>query len=242
MPLKVIGAGLGRTGTLSLKAALEQLGFAKCYHMVEVVAHPAHARVWENAADGKPVDWEALFDGYLAAVDWPVCGFYAELAALYPEAKVILTVRDAERWYESVRQTIHMVQGAFPRWILLWNPRMRRILALTNKVIWSGSGMFEGRFEDRTFALEVFRRHADEVRQAIPAERLLVYDVAEGWGPLCAFLGVPVPADRRFPHVNDTREFRTRVRRAWWIIQLNAWVTIILALVLGAWLAGIIAR
>ncbi len=99
--IKVIGAGLGRTGTLSLKAALEELGFSRCYHMTDVFAHLEHARVWDDAARGLPVDWDTLFQGYQATVDWPGCAFYEEFMRRYPDAKVILSVRDPERWYEA---------------------------------------------------------------------------------------------------------------------------------------------
>src|SRR3954454_13602548 len=209
MPLKVIGAGLGRTGTLSLKVALEQLGFARCYHMTEVLAYPEHIRVWDAAGRGEPVDWEALFRGYQATVDWPGCNFYQEYLRLYPEAKVILTVRDPERWYDSARQTIYAVRTAIPRWGM--PPRMRRLLAMIERLIWDG--VFRGRFEDKTYAIEVFHRHNEEVKQTVPPERLLVYEVRKGWGPLCAFLGVPAPEGEPFPHVNDVEEFRARTRR-----------------------------
>src|ERR1700755_3256651 len=111
MPLRVIGAGLGRTGTPSLKVPLEELGFGKCYHMTEVLARPGDARVWDAAARGEPVDWEAMLRGYRATVDWPACTFYRDFLKLYPEAKVILTVRDPERWYDSARQTIYHVRS-----------------------------------------------------------------------------------------------------------------------------------
>src|SRR3954470_4070353 len=132
MPLKVIGAGLGRTGTLSLKVALEELGFAKCYHMTEVL--PEHMRTWDAAARGEPVDWESLFRGYQATVDWPACNFYAEYLRLYPDAKVILTVRDPERWYASARRTIYAVREALPGWAIALNPRMRRVLAMADRL------------------------------------------------------------------------------------------------------------
>ena len=209
MPLKVIGAGLGRTGTLSLKVALERLGFDKTYHMSEVIAHPDHVPVWEAAGRGEPVDWEALFRGYQATVDWPGCNFYREFLARYPDAKVILTVRDPDRWYDSARQTIYAVRTAFPRWGI--PPRMRRVLAMTERLIWDG--VFGGRFEDKTHAIEVFQRHNEEVKQTVPPDRLLVYEVKRGWGPLCSFLGVPVPEGEPFPHVNDAEEFRSRIRR-----------------------------
>jgi hypothetical protein len=212
MPLDVIGAGLGRTGTLSLKAALEELGFGRCYHMMEVIAHPEHVPVWNAAGRGEPVDWEALFRGYRAAVDWPACNFYEELMRVYPAAKVILTVRDPDRWYESARQTIYQVRRVFPGWALTLLPRMRRLLGMIDRLIWDG--FFQGRFEDRAHAIAAFNRHNQEVKRAVPEGRLLVFEVKEGWGPLCAFLGVPVPEGKPFPHLNDTEEFRAHNRRA----------------------------
>ena len=107
MTLDVIGAGFGRTGTMSLKVALEELGFGPCYHMSEVFAHPEHVELWRAAAQGKEVDWEQIFGGYRATVDWPACSFYGELMEKYPDAKVILTVRDPQRWYESAYNTIY---------------------------------------------------------------------------------------------------------------------------------------
>lgn len=209
MPIEVIGAGLGRTGTLSLKAALEELGFSRCYHMVEVLAQMEHARVWDAAARGEAVDWDRLFEGYRATVDWPGCSFYRELMQRYPEAKVILTVRDPERWYDSARQTIYSVRDAFPAWTRWVFPRMRVFRRMTERVIWDG--VFRGRFEDRAAAIEAFNRHNEQVRRDVPADRLLVYEVGQGWGSLCAFLGVPVPEGKPFPHLNDAVEFRQRI-------------------------------
>jgi hypothetical protein len=220
MPLKVIGAGLGRTGTLSLKVALEELGFSKCYHMTEVLAHPEHARIWDAAARGEPVDWEALFQGYQATVDWPGCNFYQEYLRLYPEAKVILTVRDPERWHDSARQTIYYVRHAFPGWVTPFVPRIRDFIRMLDRLIWDG--MFEGRFEDKPYAVAVFQRHNTEVQRAVPPDRLLVYEVNEGWGPLCQFLEVPVPEGKPFPRLNDAEEFRARERRAALIVRAVA--------------------
>jgi hypothetical protein len=209
MPIQVIGAGLGRTGTLSLKSALEELGFIKCYHMIEVLARMDDARTWDAASRGEPVDWDRLFDGYRATVDWPGCSFYRELLQQYPEAKVILTVRDPERWYDSAHQTIYFVRHAFPEWTGLIFPRMRVFRRMLDRIIWDG--MFRGRFEDRAVAIEAFNRHNEQVRRDVPADRLLVYEVREGWEPLCSFLGVPVPEGKPFPHLNDSAEFRARI-------------------------------
>jgi hypothetical protein len=210
MSIQVIGAGLGRTGTLSLKAALEELGFAKCYHPLEVFASLDQARTWDAAARGGPVDWDRLFAGYRATVDLPGCMFYRELLAKYPGAKVILTVRDPERWYDSVRQTIHLASITFPKWAVVLSPRMLVFQRMLDR-LWDR--LFRGRFEDRAFAIDAFNRHNERVRRDVPADRLLVYEISQGWGPLCAFLGVPVPEGKPFPHLNDAAEFRARLER-----------------------------
>jgi hypothetical protein len=210
MPIQVIGAGLGRTGTLSLKAALEELGFAKCYHPLEVLASLDQARTWDAAARGEPVDWDRLFAGYRATVDMPGCVFYRELMEKYPEAKVILTVRDPERWYDSVRQTIHFASNMYPRWAVMLSPRMRVFQRMLDR-LWDR--LFRGRFVDRAYAIEVFNRHNEQVRRNVPADRLLVYEISQGWGPLCAFLGVPAPEGKPFPQLNDTAAFRAKLKR-----------------------------
>lgn len=235
MPLHVIGAGLGRTGTLSLKFALEHLGFSRCYHMTEVLAHPGDIPVWDAAARGETVDWEALFQGYRATVDWPGCNFYLDYLRLYPDAKVILTVRDPERWYDSAHQTIYYVRHAFPRWIRPLMPRMGRLQVMLDHLIWVG--FFEGRFEDRSHAIAIFNRHNEEVRRLVPADRLLVYEVKEGWGPLCAFLGVPLPEGKPFPHVNDAGEFRTRIGRGVRIVRIFAFIILGALALIVAWIA-----
>lgn len=206
MSLQVIGAGFGRTGTMSLKLALEQLGFAKCYHMIEVFEHPEHIGTWHDAALGKPVDWDKLYDGYKAAVDWPPCHFWREYAALYPEAKVILTVRSPESWYESASQTIFRgmtmpVPANVP-------PHMARHREMTRAMIVDGT--FGGRLDDAAHCMKVFEEHNLRVRAEIPAERLLVYKAGEGWEPLCEFLGVPVPAIP-YPKTNTRDEFLARI-------------------------------
>ncbi len=236
MPLKVIGAGFGRTGTLSLKIALEQLGFAKCYHMTEVFAKPNHIKLWDAAARGEPVDWEALFQGYLATVDWPGCNFYQEYHRLYPEAKVILTVRDPERWYDSVRQTIFPMKEAFPAWIVPFLPRLHWFLRMVKRLIWEN--VFRGRFDDRAYAIEVFNRHIEAVKRVVPKDQLLVYEVREGWGPLCSFLGVPVPENQPFPHVNDTAEFQARIRKDKRNLLILAFTIVGIVVLVVGWLAS----
>jgi hypothetical protein len=221
--LVVIGAGLGRTGTLSLHAALQRLGFAPCEHMTNCFAHPERFALWLDAARrkraGEPIDWRPLFAGYRATVDWPGAFFWLELTAAHPEAKVILTVRDPELWYDSARATIYAAtqgRNATPAARLLYglmaraNPRAGDGFRTVLEKVWDGT--MQGRFEDRAAAIRIFTEHNREVIATIPPPRLLVFDVKEGWQPLCAFLGVPVPAGEPFPHVNDTADFSRRQR------------------------------
>jgi hypothetical protein len=218
MTIEVIGAGFGRTGTTSLKAALEQLGFGPCYHMIELFEHPEHVERWEAAVRGEPVDWEEVFRGYRATVDWPGAAFYEELTERYPHAKVILTVREPERWYESTLNTIYGTRrtatsplfGALGLFVPFVR-NMKRATGIVNDLAWKGA--FGGRFEDRKHAVAVFERLNEDVKERVPSERLLVYDVKEGWAPLCEFLGVEAPEDEPFPHLNDTTTFRRLVRR-----------------------------
>jgi len=218
--VKVIGAGFGRTGTWSLKAALEELGFGPCYHMTEVFAHPGHADFWVSAWRGEPVNWEAVLGGYEATVDWPGCTFHEELMERHPEAKVLLSVRDPQSWYESTHNTIYELstlldRSAIARWIfglsslLVFGGFAGGRSSLVNDIIWQGT--FDGRFEDRSYAIEVYERHNAEVNRRVPSERLLVYQVKEGWGPLCEFLGVPEP-ERPFPRLNDAALMRRGIR------------------------------
>ena len=197
MGLQLIGAGLGRTGTLSLKLALEQLGFGPCYHMVEALMNPAHAPLWIGAADGQP-QWDRLFSGYLSSVDYPGCMFWRELARDYPQAKVLLSVRDPDQWFQSTQETI-FAEGHLAQ---LEASPLRVFAAKTT------DGIRE-RIHDRDFMVEYFRRHNEAVRREIPPERLLVYEVGQGWEPLCRFLGVPVP-ERAFPRANTREEFAKR--------------------------------
>lgn len=240
MSLKVFGAGFGRTGTLSLQAALEELGFTRCYHMREVLTHPQHVSVWSATTRGEAVDWDALFASYQAAVDWPVCAFYRQLMDRYPDARVILTVRDADRWYESARQTIFYVRRAFPPWATWFFPRMRRFTRMLDELIWDGT--FHGRFLEKEHAVAVFQRHNEEVRRSVPADRLLVYEVSQGWEPLCAFLGVAVPKDRPFPRLNDTAEFRGRMRKVAAVMWGISGVALVLAVLGLIWLAMVLLQ
>lgn len=204
MTLSVIGAGFGRMGTLSLKHALEQLGFAPCHHMTEVFANPQQAPQWHAAARGEAVDWDALLKGYKALVDWPGCHFWRELAAHYPDAKVILSTRDHERWYESMTNTIFRVIGGD----LPPEGPARDVAEMAGYVVRDKT--FGGNL-DKAHVLDVLAKHEAEVKRSIPASRLLVFNVSEGWDPLCRFLGVSVP-ETPFPRTNSAEEFQALLR------------------------------
>jgi sulfotransferase family protein len=213
--LKVIGAGFGRTGTLSIKAALEELGFGPCYHMTEVFGHQKHIPLWDAAARGETVNWQELLKGYQATVDWPSCTFYKELMEVYPDAKVLLTVRDPEKWYESAQSTIYQTvswrRSPSSSLILrLFGSHILQTAGMINTLIWERT--FRGNFADKHYAIEIFNQHIEEVKKYVPPEQLLVYNVKEGWEPLCAFLGVEVPEDKPFPHLNDRANFTGRRR------------------------------
>lgn len=206
--MRVIGSGFGRTGTLSTKQALEELGFGPCYHMEEVFRQPTtHVPIWHAHARGEPVDWERLFDGYEAAVDFPASLVYRELLDVFPDAKVVHTVRDPDRWYDSTRETIYAARSIWPCWARTLIPPVRRAAEMVDGLIWDG--LFEGRFEDRAFAIERYESWTDEVVATVPADRLLVFEVKNGWGPLCEFLDVLEPASP-FPNVNDRESMLQR--------------------------------
>ncbi|MBI1392194.1 MAG: sulfotransferase family protein [Alphaproteobacteria bacterium] len=197
MTLKIIGTGFGRTGTFSLKGALETLGFGKCYHMAEVFQHPEHVPSWAAAARGEAVDWDALFDGYQAIVDFPGSAIWRDLAAHYPDAVFIHSEREEQAWLKSFDATIRTaVMGKVdgpPGWA-------RMVDEIINQ------RLFDGCADDDEIALDAYRRNSREVRAEIPADRLLIFDPSAGWAPLCAFLGVPVP-DEPYPHKNKTEDF-----------------------------------
>lgn len=214
--LKVIGSGFGRTGTLSMKMALEQLGYSPCYHMVEVMSDNRRAKDWYQIACGEKADWRKVMDGFNATVDFPACLFYRELMEAFPDAKVVHNVRDPERWYQSAYETVFQFDRTAPKWMQrLLKPLGHRI-EMARRLLWQG--LFDGKFENREHAIEVFRRHTDTVINTVPPERLLVFDVKEGWQPLCAFLQLPVP-DTPFPHVNDTQAFKRMNRRLYWLFH-----------------------
>ena len=204
MTIKVIGAGFGRTGTLSMKFALEMLGFEKCYHMMEVGQNPGHMNYWLDLAAGKEVDWAALFAGYQASVDWPSANFWREQLLQYPQATVLLTRRDPDRWYESVINTIWKTSSGNKS-----NPdkKAQASSRFAFEVIWDR--VFDGRLEDKEHVIACYEAHNQAVIDEVPPKQLLVYEPGQGWNPLCDFLGIAIP-DKPYPHVNSTAEFTQR--------------------------------
>ena len=212
--MKLIGAGLPRTGTLSQKIALEMLGLAPCYHMVNVLTDLPQTERWRQALNGD-VALTEIFQGFEATVDWPGAFFYRDLLDLYPDAKVLLSVRSGESWARSMHDTI---------WGVIYGDRLLRHLSDAWRVVdpdwdgylnlmaemWRRSGLIE---DARTTGEEMaaaMERYAQEVQDTVPAERLLVWSVVDGWEPLCEFLELPVP-EAEFPRVNDSAQFGDRI-------------------------------
>jgi hypothetical protein len=193
LTLRVIGAGLGRTGTLSLKLALERLLGGRCYHMLEVYRKPEHVAAWHAAARGEIPDWRVVFEDYRASADWPAASFWRELMEAFPDALVLLSLRDTDSWWRSAHETIFThsrdMHGE-------WREMIDTIFA----------NRFTLALDDRAACIEAFERHNAEVRRVVPRERLLEWRAGDGWAPLCAALGVPVPSEP-FPHVNKTADF-----------------------------------
>jgi len=213
--MKLIGAGMPRTGTLTQKMSLEMLGLGPCYHMVDVLADLDQAELWKRALAGEP-DWPRIFAGYSSTVDWPGGYFYRELADFYPDAKVLLSVRDPETWERSMRETVWAVRNGESLIRLLSSaqahvdPQWRGFLGMIDGLLWQGRGTFAGGHEEPRELIEAMHRHNEQVKEAIAPERLLVWSVTEGWGPLCEFLELPVPGVP-LPHINDRTEFLNRI-------------------------------
>ncbi|MGW3349095.1 sulfotransferase family protein [Nonomuraea rubra] len=213
----MIGAGLPRTGTLSLKAALERLGYGRCHHMFELFDHPELIGRWLPAVPGDRAGWERVLAGYRSAVDWPVSFYWRELAEAFPEAKVVLTVRDPARWYASFRAMVGRRAAAitaaarggddaFEEAFAPLLPLLRHMACATFDGVRPGPDWVP----DEAEAVAGFARHAAAVQEGVPDGRLLVFDVREGWGPLCAFLGVGVPREP-FPRLNDADALQHKI-------------------------------
>jgi len=198
MTLQVVGAGVGRTGTLSLKTGLEQLLGHPCYHMIEVFTHPEHVAAWREAAEGGKVDWSGLLEGYGATSDFPACLFWPELLEANPDALIVLsTRRDSQGWWESASQTIFSIDGShLPPEMSDWFEMWRAV----------ASARFTSDWADEGAARAAYDRHNAEVRASAPPERLVEWQAGDGWDPLCTALGVKAP-DEPFPHLNTREEF-----------------------------------
>jgi hypothetical protein len=204
MPMRLVGAGLGRTGTTSLQAALQQLLGAPCHHMMELFVHPEQVPTWHAAVRGEDVDWTTFLADYAAVVDWPSASFWPELVEHHPDAVVLLSTRDPHQWYESARNTIFPVlfdeagEDRSPEW-KEWHAMVHDLFATR----------FTTDLDDEDAAIAAFEAHYAAVRAAVPAERLLEWSVADGWAPLCSALDVPVP-DEPFPRLNTRDDWAAK--------------------------------
>lgn len=201
MALEIIGPGFGRTGTNSLKLALEHLGFGPCHHMFEIFNNPELLADWQAAARGERVDWNKVFSGYRSQVDWPGARYWRELVQWFPDAKVILSVRDPDEWFDSVQATIAPVMlahGTHP------SPHLNAIAEMAYQTV--VAQVFNGRISDRQYAMRIFKEHIAEVQRTVASDRLLVFDTKQGWAPLCDFLRVEMPMIP-FPRTNTSKEF-----------------------------------
>jgi hypothetical protein len=207
-----------------MKAALERLGFAPCYHMAEVMTHPDHVDRWLSVAAGEVKareDWDRVFAGYQATQDWPASHYWRELADAYPEAKVLLTVRDPHKWYPSIRMLLSDANRPdaseelpeVARQVFASMERMRPALDQIGRSFFGHDWHFGDGMVDEESAVAAFERHTAAVKESVAADRLLVFDVREGWEPLCDFLGVAVPAGEPFPHLNDAESMRQAFER-----------------------------
>ncbi|HEX4079483.1 MAG TPA: sulfotransferase [Rhizomicrobium sp.] len=199
MTLRVVGAGCGRTGTASLKLALERLLGAPCYHMIEVFQHPEHVPLWHQAALGDEPDWNALFAGYAAAVDWPASAFWPELMRAFPDALVLLSLRDPEAWWASAGETIFASLDTNP----YVTPEWRAMIEAMFRSRWGAD------IADREASIAAFNAHNARVRNSVSPERLLVWQAGDGWEPICKALHLGTPSEP-FPRVNTREDWRAR--------------------------------
>ena len=216
MSLSVIGTGLSRTGTTTLRKVLEELGFGPCYNSTELFVRPRGIEFWEALEKGEEVDFEDFFSGYNAIIGFPGYIFHQQLKDRYPEAKIILSYRDPEVWYDDISKTVFEsasshVNKAYAAEARAIDPYVgdciERIHALQLRIL--EENYFEGRFAERDFAVKRYVEWNESIKDIYPEDELLVYQVTEGWEPVCEFLGVPVP-DQEFPHLNHPTTFHNR--------------------------------
>lgn len=217
MSIKVIGLGMGRTGTSSLKVALEKLGYGPCYHMEDLINNPADVRYWKEIDRKGETDWQSLFGAYQSAVDFPTIGYYKDILRVYPAAKVILTERDEKSWYESASKTILNVEPGIMNKIkmsllLPFSSRLQKLMQVfkLSRKFWETH--IGKNFRDKEKAISFYRKWNQQIKEEIPADNLLVFKVAHGWEPLCKFLGTSIP-DEPFPTSNSRNEFRAKNKK-----------------------------
>lgn len=212
--MKLIGVGFGRSGTMSLKGALEQLGADPCFHMIDLIMGEDKERDlthWERIANGEEVDWQEVFEPWEATVDWPACHYWRELADAFPDTPILLNHRDFDGFYKSCENTILAVKKAAQAGELTPDssrePPSPKLFGIIEKLIWQGD--FQGRFEDKEWVRQMYHDRIETIKREIPSDRLILWELGkDGWGPLADALGVPAPSEP-FPHLHDTNEFRT---------------------------------
>jgi hypothetical protein len=213
--MKVIGAGLPRTATLTQKVVLEMLGFGPCYHMVNVLGDLNLVDDWRDAYEGRG-DWEKLLGGFESTVDWPGGFFYRELMEAYPDAKVLLSVRDAGAWEQSMRDTVwgtyygDITIGHLSRGLTTIDEPWHDYIGLMTRLLWTERGTLREGHETREGMMAAFEAHTEDVKRNVPADKLLAWQPSDGWEPLCAFLEVDVPATP-IPHLNDSATYTSRI-------------------------------
>lgn len=218
MSIKIIGAGFPRTGTNSLKRSLEMLGYEKTYHFKDLMNVPTNLPYWQELQATGNMKWDEIYDGYQASVDFPCYPWYKEHMARYPDAKVIMTVRSFESWYESMRKTIYVSGPQTPiakislLSKMLFSARLRNLFKCIKFVKnFLFNIQFEGKFDDKEFVRSVWEKHIAEVKAHVPSDKLLVFEVKDGWKPLCEFLGVPEPPEP-LPHLNKKENFKQMIQ------------------------------
>jgi len=208
--MKVIGVGFGRSGTMSIKHALEELGAGPCFHMIDLIRNPEMVEPWHDAAVKGEKDWDAMLDGYQATIDWPGCSFWEELIELYPDAKVLLNYRDFDGFYKSCKNTIYAIREAGQKGELSPDanrpPPSPMLMQVIGELIWKKD--FQGKFEDEQWMRQMYEDRIETIKERVPAERLTTFELGvDGWQTIADMLGVEAP-EGEFPHLHDTDEFR----------------------------------